>query len=143
MTPDRFLITDLPLPPSENEIYSDSARGRIVRRYLNKTGKDYKRDVSALLNATGYTTRLREFVEQHVEVELHIFLFRPNWHTKAGLPNCNAGDASNRVKILQDVLFEAIGINDCRAFFTGVRKLHGPEKANIVFTPMSEVTDYF
>jgi len=144
-----FLINGLAYPPSENAIYSDvpfkDRVGKLrVRRILNSVGKEYKRDVSNYMNSTGLTTQLREFIEYHQAVDLYIFLFRPDWYTKAGLPNCQPGDASNRIKILQDVLFESVGINDCHVFCTCPRKVYGEKPAvGVVFRKTPDEVDFF
>lgn len=166
MTINKFVV-DLPFPPSENALYSTFInihglaavfrRGltsgklpshgdviRHVKRVLTPEGRRYKQDVSSMMNAHGITTALREFIELHEIIGVSIYVYRPNWYTQRGRPNKNAGDSSNRIKVLQDVLFETIGIDDCHAFFTGAWKLHGPEpKVSVVFAEIPGVIDEF
>lgn len=120
-----IILPAFPMPPSVNDCYADVANGKFHRRVLTKAARDYKQAASELMNQSGYTTLLREFVEFHGEVDVWFYVRRNNWHCKNGAaqPNKNAGDADNRIKILQDTIFKCIGIDDAYAFFSGSRKM--------------------
>lgn len=146
---DTLWIKGLPYPPSENAIYSDrvfrnKAGHLVASRFLNSLGTKYKSSVSAILNQTGVTTPLREFIELHDTVDIMVYLGRPNWYTVKGTVSQTAGDTPSPIKILQDIIFETIGINDAHAFFTGSRKVYAKEPSIIVvFSKPPESEDYF
>ncbi len=144
---DRFEILNLIYPPSENKLYADitwrdKASGELkMRRILSREGEQYKQAVSAALNARGVTTALREFVSYHDTIDFMIFLKKPNWFTVDGRVHKRAGDAPSGIKVLQDTIFEAIGIDDSACFFSGARKIYGKEAmCSVVLTrsPMEE-----
>lgn len=146
----EIILPAFPLPPSINDCYADVVRGKYVSRILTKSAKNYKQLVSDLMNQSGYTTLLREFIEAHTTVDVWMYVYRSNWYCKNGVPqrpNRNAGDADNRVKILQDTLFKCTGIDDSSAFFTGCRKLPQVEgldpKVIVRFTKTRDEVDEF
>lgn len=147
---DGLMLPTFKIPPSQNACYADIVQGRKVWRTLSADGKAYKQYVSMVMDQTGATTQLREYIQEHHTVDVWMYVYKPNWYTKrTGEPNRNAGDADNRVKILQDSIFNCIGVDDCCVFFTGVRKLPSPignpdnEFITVVIRPTVEVVDEF
>lgn len=161
---DSFILPEFPLPPSVNDAYAEqiflkkNARFPMTTpktlyhytyatRTLTAKAKAYKQQVSEIMNESGATTYLREFVEYHGTVDLWIYVYKDNWYTKTGepRPNKNAGDCSNRIKVLEDAIFNCIGIDDCHVFFSGVRKMPGGEapKAVVVVRKTPDVVDEF
>lgn len=141
-TPERLILPKFDLPPSVNHAYWDQPfikgktlpRGGIqnyaqllrhvgCRKVLTDNAERYKQQAIAMLDESGYTVRIRDFVNSHVCVDITFYVHRSKWLTKDGLPNLNAGDVDNRIKILQDAIFQAAGINDAHAFFSGCRKV--------------------
>lgn len=158
-----FLLPPFPLPPPTNTAYADTVQVKdhsrfpikslrdlrmctYPSRFLKSEGTAYKQQVTNILNLSGKTTSLRAFVEKHETVDLWIYAYRANWYTKAGWPNRNAGDVDGRVKLLQDAIFSALGIDDSCVFFTGIRKVSsqdGEEKAMVVIKPVENIVDMF
>jgi Holliday junction resolvase RusA-like endonuclease len=131
-----------PIPPSLNEAYAE-VRGR---RLLTDKAKRYKANVANIMDEEQATDALRFFVRGQEAVEMYIHIYRSNWYTKAGKPNRNAGDSDNRVKLLKDAIFNAIGIDDCCVFHDSIRKLpcaEGQEKVVVIITEVVPEVDLF
>lgn len=158
-----FTLSDFPFPPSSNAIYADvpflkgninypitlnSYRDLITkvgfRRIKTEEAKRYQQDCASILNSTGSTTQLREFVQSHVTIDLSVYLYHPKWITIQGNPNKIAGDTDNRIKLLKDIIFKTIDIDDCCVFFDGVRKVYDKHpKVVVILRNTPDVTDEF
>lgn len=150
------------LPPSVNDAYWDNPffkfdppRGGIrtygqlikhvgCRKTLTSASEAYKKHVIGILDASGVTLAIRDFLKTHICVDLIFYIYRDKWLKKDGLPNRMAGDADNRIKILQDAIFTAAGVDDSAVFFSGCRKICSPGDYVIpIFNPTPEVLDEF
>lgn len=90
-----------PLPPSLNNCYTNG-RGH-GRRVLTAEGRKFKQEVAILLN-TKPLVWLKPLPEgARIGLSLR-FWFKTRQRT----------DISNRVKLLEDALAEALGFDDCR-----------------------------
>jgi Holliday junction resolvase RusA-like endonuclease len=84
-----------PLPPSLNNVYTNG-RGH-GRRVLTSEGRNYKAEVAKLLLG-------RQPLPSGARIGLSLrFWFKNKQRT----------DISNRVKLLEDALSEALGFDDC------------------------------
>ena len=162
----KLILPAFPIPPSVNECYA-TVNGM---RLLTAKARSYKQIVAEILNTSGMTTQCRDFIYEHITVDLSLYVYRPNWFTQGGQPrkeaeivnprrrgikldrpnptqrpNRNAGDADNRTKILQDAIFKTVGLDDCCVFYTGVRKVPssytGEEKVIVVFRQTPDEID--
>lgn len=146
---DKYILPPFPLPPSVNKLYMEQVIMRpgqkpYAQRILTAEGRKYKQNASQILIDSGCTTSLREFVERNVTVEVHMYVHKDNWYTLKGLPNRKAGDADNRVKVLQDAIFNTIGVDDCTVFYNGVRKVpKGPDKVIVVICKPLDIIDEY
>ena len=130
---DILILPPLELPPSVNDAYThrvgfkkgfsgvirnynDLLKHTYAQRIKTALAKSYCQRVSAFLNETGLTTQIREFVEACAFVDVELSLFKSNWIKSDGTASKTAGDADNRLKILQDCIFDTIGINDAEVF---------------------------
>jgi len=125
------------LPPSVNEAYSDipikTPQGIKAKRKLSKKGEKYKNETTSLFS--------REYPAE-------MMLVKPNectgWAAVFDMPNVlNKGwpdkaesryktkDASNRVKILEDCLMTALGVDDNQFFCQLAFKREGREYTHI------------
>lgn len=133
MVKDILVLPPIEMPPSVNDAYMDRPVFRkgfsgVVRNYnelvknvysvRSKTAmaKSYCQRVSSFLNDTGLTGQVRSFVEARLFVDMELSLFKSNWIKADGTASKTAGDADNRLKILQDCIFDTIGINDAVIF---------------------------
>lgn len=140
--PASIHLPTFPLPPSVNEAYAQVNGHRI----LTSKAKQYKANVANIMDAEQATTDLRLFVRGQESVEMYVYVYRPNWYTKVGKPNRNAGDTDNRIKLLKDAIFNAIGIDDCCVFHDSIRKMpcvEGQEKVVVVITEVLQEVDLF
>lgn len=90
----------LPLPPSINHQYA-TVYGR---RVLSAAARRYKRDVAALLLDHRYPARTLHVLTQAPRLSLSLSFFFAN----------NRRDLDGGLKIAQDAICEALGINDIR-----------------------------
>lgn len=88
-----------PIPPSVNKLYA-TVNGR---RVLSKAGREYKHEVGWLARAA---------------VQVQRFDFAPDdrlaLHITIHFPDRRRCDLSNRIKVLEDGLAEAVGFDDQR-----------------------------
>lgn len=88
------LVLTVPLPPTTNNAYS---QGRNGRRFLVQSGKDYKADI-------------------HDRVKIFSQGWRPTGKLRLTIglvfPDNRRADISNRIKLLEDALAEALGFDD-------------------------------
>tara|TARA_Y100000816_G_C26007558_1_gene526634 strand:- start:580 stop:1059 length:480 start_codon:yes stop_codon:yes gene_type:complete len=117
-------IRNLPMPPSVNKAYMSIGRGR---RALSIEGKTYKRSViDSLIPHVASDKILTSFVKPDLPLSLHIHLFfkdieNKGWPKKAKT-RYKRLDVSNRIKLLEDALFECLGVDDCNVFEVTVVK---------------------
>ena len=136
----RFILPSLPKPPSVNESYCP-VNNRIIK---TAKAKSYQQMVINMLRQQGWTTKLADYLEYHVEVDLIFYVYKPNWYTKTGTVNRNAGDTDNNIKLLQDAIFKSCEMDDSAVWFSGCRKMSGDETKVIpVFTKSPDIVDMF
>lgn len=82
------------LPPSSNSAYANAAKGR----RLTPKGRVFKRDLHHLANQAGAQT-----IKIRAPYSLSLIVY---------FPDTRRSDVSNRVKLVEDALMEAIGGDD-------------------------------
>lgn len=124
------------VPPSSNSLYSGSGR-----RFLSRKGKQYKNliRIEILDQLVG-----RDLSWLHVGVRLcvtYTFVFteqellNKGWPKTAKSPHKRV-DVSNRIKSVEDALFESLGIDDSQVFMVVAEKALGDEaRTYIVIQP--------
>jgi len=121
-------------PPSVNGLYVNVTG---VGRVLSSAGKAYKKDTLKALGmfySRGLTLPLPA---QHLRLEVWLY---GNWFTKAGEPK--KADASNRVKALEDVLSEWLGVDDRWFWSVTVHKVQASkEETEVTITPMADTVE--
>lgn len=112
-------IDKFPFPPSENEVYSSNGRFR----FANKKLKDYKSIVLVwrAMNIPVVERLQKELSEKKVGIRAYFHYRKERVFTKDGSPKRN--DVTNRIKPLQDCLFEIIGSDDKWVFEFSCKKL--------------------
>lgn len=118
---DCFRISNFPLPPSENNVYSN-VRGR--GRVPNAKMKEWWRDVQIweLMNLPTIKG-VRRWMDGHSFFHIDIdFLFHySRIISKAGKPKIN--DCANRLKPIHDSLAKILMIDDCAFFQISAKKI--------------------
>lgn len=136
------------LPPSINKAYESiqARKGKrvITLRKLSEEGANFKRCVAAkiarLAGDPGMAQVFKELSEE-TPLELQVVLGFPclqnaGWPKKAAT-RYKRVDLSNRIKILEDAVFEALGIDDSRVFQLTVNKIEsGKEETTVWISPM-------
>lgn len=97
---------------SHNQAYPTNAQGR---RYLSLKGKEYKKIIASHFKNAKIHRESGEFF--HLTINFGF----TDFFTKKGEVNSKRPDTSNGVKLIEDAISEAIGIND--KYFTK----HSPE----------------
>lgn len=108
------------IPPTINTAYG---RNRSGRRYLSAAGKQFKSAVKL------HCLKIKESLEEcpyRLVIEVH----KP-WYTKQGKVCRN--DISNRIKIAEDALMEALGLDDRFIFEITAKKIDS-ENLKTVFS---------
>ncbi len=107
---------------------------------LSTKGKKYKRETSAYLVRT-YPTEMQIFKK---DIPLGILvqfafpnLFNAGWPKKAKT-RYKKFDVTNRVKLFEDALFDASGVDDSQVQSITADKILGPEHTNIWVWNMEE-----
>lgn len=130
------------LPPTTNHAYYDvvkvipGKKGQkkyVVSRQLTDEGKAYKREVGTYLSKT-YPLEM-QIMRLNEPLGLAILLDLPGLYNK-GWPNkaktrYKKLDVSNRVKLLEDAIVHAGGIDDSGFMIVMPAKREGPEQTSI------------
>lgn len=109
----------LPMPPSVNHAYA-TVKGR---RVLSRDGRTYKRGVGLVVAVAAIDAGFSVPADARLGLTLALHF-----------ENNRRQDVSNRVKILEDVLSEALNFDDC-----AVDVLHVERKENDKSNPRCEV----
>lgn len=124
-----MIDVDLPFPPSVNRAYATTRGGR---RLLTSEGKLYKQSVRDVIGqlysgATPELARLGE-VPLSLTVKLYTCVENKGWSEGKAKNRYKRVDVSNRVKLLEDALFEALGVDDCLVFKLTVEKIDSDDE---------------
>ena len=131
-----FLV--LPIPPSDNNIYSNSVininNRWIPTRQLTQEARAYKKRV--LTKIAGLSLKNPAEFKQNVEYECIIRVYFEKVYNK-GWPKTAKSrykkeDAQDRIKLVTDAISEAIGIDDSHHFLTKILKFEDRNRPRIV-----------
>lgn len=124
---------ELPIPPSSNSIYR--RRGHNPGMYLSQEAKKYRVECSKIL-MSGHLTEIQRLDNDKVyRLELIFYLkavLNAGWPQKAK-SRYKRIDLSNRIKLLEDVVKDATGIDDCQHFelLVSKRQADSPEEQRV------------
>lgn len=118
------------VPPSTNKAYFNLPRGG---RSLSATGKKYKAETTSQL-VRHYPNDLRMFsanTAYGILIVVSMQILNAGWPQTAKT-RYKKLDATNRVKLLEDALMDACGIDDSQFLFSAVIKqqAHADEREN-------------
>lgn len=122
------------LPISVNHAYMHIvAKGRVLR-VLTKEGRAYQKETTAYL-ASHYPAELALF-NKATPYLIYVILYVPDIYTK-GWPKKAASrykrlDATNRLKLLEDVLTEVTAVDDSNNLMVAVHKRHGEVPRTVI-----------
>lgn len=124
---DTLTVLDVPMPISVNKAYV-TVRGR---RILSKEGKIYKSTVTTgvakqLSLCTQYTDLVNEETPLKLEITLYLERTENKGYPKKTKTRYKRVDVSNRVKLLEDALFDALGVDDSSVFSLTITKQDRP-----------------
>lgn len=92
-------------PPTLNTLYSNSGN----RRHLSKKGKAFKQYIKLAI----YSKRVDASIFKEKPLRLTL-IFSHKWFTNGG--NIKKADLTNRIKVAEDAIFEALGLEDSQVF---------------------------
>lgn len=127
------------LPPSINNLYTDNffkSGGRLMsKRTLSAEGKVFKKETLAYI-VKKYQPQLR-FFKKNVPYCFYYRFITPDLYTKTW-PKTAANrykrfDASNLVKVLEDVVVDACGIDDSNFLTVVSEKRKGPKEESHIW----------
>ena len=136
----RIRVT-LPVPPSDNDIYSNQVirvgkRRHIAKRQLTQEARAYKIRVKNKIAGMSLTSSVQ--FKQNVEYECFIRVyFEKVYNTgwpKRSKTRYKREDAQDRIKLVTDAVSEAIDIDDSHHFLTNIKKFEDKERPRIVVT---------
>jgi hypothetical protein len=108
--------------PSVNHLYFTLPFGH-GKRVLTKEGAAFKNALHQQTVEAWKAAGLPAF-DPEAKFELEIWCRFPTLYNKKG--KLIKLDASNRIKVTEDALMEALGIDDCQNFCVSIHKLEGP-----------------
>lgn len=136
------------VPLSSNHAYfhvtSGKGKKKITKRVLTEAGRKYKTETTSYI-VKHYPQELTMF-KPNTPYGYIIQIFFPNMLNK-GWPETaktryKKFDVTNRVKLLEDAIVKAIGIDDCNFLSTRSDKAEGPEYTHIWMWNMEEECPY-
>jgi len=119
-----MIEVDLPYPPSVNKAYATTRSGR---RLLTSEGKLYKQSIRDVIGQkySAYTPELSGLGDKPLCLTVKLYTRTENkgWSEGKAKNRYKRVDVSNRVKLLEDALFEALGVDDSLVFRLVVEKI--------------------
>lgn len=125
------------LPPSANNAYATVyPKGRPPIRVLSNEGKAFKRSV--IVQVAPLAARLDPAKFYLVQLDIYADIIQLDGEARRF-------DTSNRIKLTEDALAEALGFDDRRVKRIEAEKHHRPEKPGftVVVTPVQPRKDIF
>ena len=132
MTGPRLHVWVPLLPPTSNNIYIRHPAGK--GRVLSDKARKFKMRAMAAVQKEGRLALLQ--LQQNVPYRLHLAIFFEqveNKDSKAG-NRYKKMDLSNRMKLIEDTLSKAVGLDDCHNFVTVMEKHCDPANPGIYAT---------
>ena len=124
-----MIDVDLPYPPSVNRAYATTRGGR---RLLTAEGKLYKQSIRDVIGQrySGVTPELSRLGEVPLALTIKLYTRVENkgWSEGKAKNRYKRVDVSNRVKLLEDALFEALGVDDSLVFRLVVEKINSDDE---------------
>jgi Holliday junction resolvase RusA-like endonuclease len=121
-----------------NRAYPTNKQGR---RFLSKEGSDYKKLVS-IATRNAFLDQGFGFDPDNQYITTEIFFYSPKLFTKQGKINRKKPDTSNLIKLLEDAIFETLGIDDCYNLdFLGVTYNHSEKSVIVVILRVASINE--
>lgn len=138
------------LPPSSNNIYNTiPGHGR----RLSTPARQFQMKAMRVIQQEGRAALLK--LKQNVPYQLKLVFYFPEVENKGWYETWTRGpkqgqrkaetrykriDLSNRIKLLEDTVADALGIDDCHTFRLVIEKEHDPKRprVEVFLTPMPE-----
>ena len=137
------LVYSFPLPPSVNTLYFNNGHGRS----LSTEGRAYKARVIGAIVSSAQTHQfpddpaLKGLKRLGLEISLYLEeVENAGWPGKAK-SRYKRVDASNRVKVLEDAVSEALGLDDSCFFQVTVRRGRAPDGKQYCVVRVFELED--
>lgn len=111
-------------PPTLNNAYSSARHGR---RFLVKSARDYKKMVSLIVRGKKLV-----FDESDEFISVEIYFYLKDLITKKGRISKTSSDWDGLCKIIQDAVFDELGVDDSLICHAIVKKLPGPEDKTVM-----------
>jgi len=130
----------LPLPPSDNKIYTTVIVGKGKRKFpkrqLTTEARAYKNKVKTMVAALAMesTKAFQPNVKYTCTIRVYFEKVYNNGWPKRAKTRYKKEDAQDRIKLATDSVSEAIGIDDSHHFLTALQKNEDPNDPRIVVT---------
>lgn len=136
-------LRGLPLPPSVNKLYF-TARGA---RHLSAAGKVFKHQIKvAILNKLVHHPEFMEGLDDcPLSLGINVYfktLENKGWSQGKTPDRYKKIDVSNRIKVLEDAISEALHVDDKMFFSLEVTKFQREEEGVDVFICKRKSTDF-
>lgn len=128
----------LPVPPSDNAIYTTIMIGKGKRKFpkrqLTKEARAYKKKVATMV--AGMALKTTASFQPNVKYECLVKVFFEKVYNrgwpKTAKTRYKREDAQDRIKLVTDSVSEAIGIDDSHHFITKIQKDEDTDDPRIV-----------
>jgi Holliday junction resolvase RusA-like endonuclease len=121
------------LPPSSNHAYFNLPR---VGRVLSTEGKRYKRETTSFLSQN-FPAELKRILPD-TKYFCYVRFFFEAVENKKGKTRYKKLDTSNRLKLFEDCLKDACGIDDSQFFIWTIEKRQGEERTEVFMWNMEK-----
>ena len=130
----RLRIT-IPVPPTDNHIYSNVGRAR----FLTSTAKKYKKMVANEVAKLAVTCDPDAGFHEDVPYEIILQLYldkveNSGWAQGKAKSRYKRIDTTNRQKLVIDGVMEGIGVDDCHIFYAALYKKCDATDPRLVLT---------
>lgn len=128
------LNVELPMPPSVNKLYYV----RNGRKALSAEGRALKEQMRTIVSLASATNAAAADID-NTPLTLHLAFFFPEienrgWSQKKATARYKRVDVSNRVKLVEDAVCEALGIDDSAFMFVHLSKQEGASRVHVRVT---------
>lgn len=132
------------LPPSSNKIYEPVwVRGKPMGKRLSTSGRRFKVRAMKVIQEGGRAALLN--LKEHVPYELTLAVFlekveNKGWATKSAESRFTKIDVTNRIKLIEDTVADAVGVDDRHNFRLVLEKHCDPDHPGlyVILTEVSE-----
>jgi Holliday junction resolvase RusA-like endonuclease len=113
---------------STNHAYFYDPRSK--RKIMSKEGREFKKYIT--LSTIKQAKEIPKITKFNNYIEIEYFIYSPNVLCKDGSINMRKGDVDGSIKLLQDAIFDGLGIDDSLILESYTKQMHSQNSMTIV-----------